>query len=189
MTVEVLVKLAGRDPWSFTVLDALVRKHGIASLAGVERLKSWRLDFDTDSKNEALELTSKILAGTALLANPNRDVWGVRGASRSGLPESLFGGQAAAGWVFAARVSDTDDLVGRSMAAVLKRRLGISTIAGVAFSLVWILRFDGSEDDAAALAGRAAVVKSWRQGLLSNPHSQRVHVFGLEDFMVEGAES
>ena len=49
MTTEVLVKLAARDPWSFTVLDALKRKFGIGAIRGVERLKSWRLDFEVES--------------------------------------------------------------------------------------------------------------------------------------------
>ena len=74
MKTEVLVRLAARDPWSFTVLDALKYKFGMESIVGVERVKSWQLLFDPASEEEALAVTGRILEETALLANPNRDV-------------------------------------------------------------------------------------------------------------------
>jgi hypothetical protein len=189
MKTEVLVKLAARDPWSFTVLDTLVRKHGIGSLAGVERLKSWRLDFETDAGEDALALTSKILDETALLANPNRDVWMVRSPSGSGLSDEFVGGTPGDGCLFAVRVADMEDLVGRSMAAVLRRRLHLSQIADVAYSLVWILRFETAHRDLVGLAEQIAVARSWRMGLLSNPHSQQAQVWPIEDFIARGVDA
>ena len=184
MTTEVLVKLAARDPWSFTVLDALKFKFGIETIVGAERLKSWRLDFDTGSEEDALAVTAKILDETALLANPNRDIWTVRGRSRLELP-GVFPGAAGDGdRFFAVRVTDRDDLVGRSMHAILRRRLGISEIKGVAFSLVWILEFDRPGAESFRLAEEIAIARSWRRGLLANPHCQEARVLMLTDYLV-----
>jgi phosphoribosylformylglycinamidine (FGAM) synthase PurS component len=186
MKTEVLVKLAARDPWSFTVLDALKRKFGIETIVGVERLKSWRLDFDPDSKEDAIAVTEKILDETALLANPNRDIRAVRGRSRLVLPWALPGAAGREDSFFAVRVTDRDDLVGRSMYAILQRRLGISEITGVAFSLVWILEFDRPGDESFRLAEEIAVARSWRRGLLANPHCQEAVVLGLGDYLGGG---
>ncbi len=186
MKTEVLVKLAARDPWSFTVLDALKRKFGIETVVGVERLKSWRLDFDLHSKEEAIAVTGKILDETALLANPNRDIWTVRGRSRLELPWVSPGAAGEGDRVFAVRVADRDDLVGRSMHAILRRRLGISEINGVAFSLVWMLEFDRPGEESFRLAEEIAVARSWRRGLLANPHCQEAVVLGLGDYLGGG---
>jgi hypothetical protein len=187
MTIEVLVKLAARDPWSFTVLDALVHKFGISKTAGVERLKSWRIDFDLDSEGKALELTSRILGETALLANPNRDIWTVRGRSGTDVPEAFIGGQPGNGCAFAVRVTDIEDIVGRSMHSIIRRRLSMPEVNGVRYSLLWVLRFEAGEEDFRDLAGEIAVARSWRKGLLANPHSQEAHVASIEEFIAQGA--
>jgi hypothetical protein len=183
MKTEVLVKLAARDPWSFTVFDALRYKFGMESVVGVERLKSWRLDFALASEAEALRLTAEILDETALLANPNRDLWKVGGGSGRSLP-GVFPGIAGGMERFVAvRVTDRDDLVGRSMENVLQKRLGVSQVTGVTFSLVWVLEFDCPGEEAFTLAREVAVAMSWRRGLLANPHSQKAAVLSLEDFL------
>jgi hypothetical protein len=183
MTIEVLVKLAARDPWSFTVLDALRRKFGIRDLVGVERLKSWRLDLDLGSEEEALAVTRRILSGSALLANPNRDIWKVRGSTGVELPGILPGESVRLGSSFAVRVADREDLVGRAMLGVLRRRLGISEMRDVGFSLVWILEFERPGDGSLKKAETIAVARSWRRGLLANPHCQEASVVGLGEFL------
>ena len=45
MTIQVLVKLAAIDPWSFTVLDTLRRKFGCEEVTHVERITCWELEF------------------------------------------------------------------------------------------------------------------------------------------------
>ena len=187
MMSEVLVKLAARDPWSFTVYDALKRKFGIEEIDGVERLRSWRLDFTPGSEEEVPGLTAKILDGTALLANPNRDIWVVRGSRGLEVPDGFLGGVADAACGFAVRVTDREDLVGQSMQAILRRRLGLSQVDAVSYSLVWILWFAPSEDDLLGLAEDVAVARSWRKGLLANPHCQEVAVFRIEDYLNMGA--
>lgn len=187
MKTEVLVKLAARDPWSFTVLDALRRKFGIDTIVGVERLKSWQLDFDLDSEKEALALTARILDETALLANPNRDIRTVGSGSRLELPGVPPDTADGVDTFFAVRVTDRDDLVGRSIYTVLRKRLGISEINSVVFSLVWILKFDRPGVESLGLAEEIAVARSWRKGLLANPHSQEAVVLRLGDYL-EGGE-
>jgi len=183
MTTEVVVKLAARDPWSFTVLDALKYKFGIGSVVGVERLKSWRLDFALASEEEALVVTDRILNGTALLANPNRDIWRVGGGSGLDLPGATRDLADRMDNFFAVRVTDRDDLVGRSMLGVLRKRLRIVEVTGVAFSLVWVLEFDHPGERSFELAEEIAVARSWRRGLLANPHSQDALVLRLEDYL------
>jgi phosphoribosylformylglycinamidine (FGAM) synthase PurS component len=187
MTIEVLVKLAARDPWSFTVQDALARKLGIEALVGVERLKSWRLDFGAASEEDALGLTMKILDETALLANPNRDVRTVRSRSHPEIPDTFLGGPPGDGRLFAVRVADREDLVGRSVRSILVRRLGISRVDSVRYSLVWVLRFEAAGRDLSELAEEIAVARSWRKGLLANPHCQEALVRPVEEFVEEGA--
>jgi hypothetical protein len=188
MTNEVLVKLAARDPWSFTVLDALVRKFGVTALAGVERLKSWRIDFGVGSEGEGFALTSGILDTTALLANPNRDIWTIRSTSLPGIPDRFLGGPRGDEHLFAVRVADKEDLVGASIRAILRRRLHLSKVERVRHSLVWILRFQPGERDPAGLAGEIAVARSWRRGLLANPHCQEAWVWPIEDFVAGGVD-
>jgi phosphoribosylformylglycinamidine (FGAM) synthase PurS component len=182
MTVEVLVKLAARDPWSFTVLDALRNKFGIEALDGVQRLKSWRLDFDVESEEKALGLAGSILDQTALLANPNRDVWAARCISRPLVPETFLGVPVADGRTFAVRVTDREDIIGKSMGALLRRRLGLAQVRGVVYSLIWFLRFRASPDASRGLAEEIAVARSWRKGLLANPHCQEAAVCRIEEF-------
>ncbi len=186
MKTEVLVKLATCDPWSFTVLDALKHKFGIETIVGVERLKSWRLDFDLDSEEEALALTTKILDETALLANPNRDIRAVRGRAPFELPGVSPDAAGKGDTSFAVRVTDRDDLVGRAMHGILRRRLGIAEISDVAFSLVWILEFDRPGEESLRLAEEIAVARSWRKGLLANPHCQEAVVLKLQDYLGGG---
>ena len=186
MKTEVLVRLAARDPWSFTVLDALKYKFGMESIVGVERVKSWQLLFDPASEEEALAVTGRILEETALLANPNRDVWKVCGGSRLELPGAFPGAAESMENFFAVRVTDRDDLIGRSMLGVLRKRLGLSVVKGVTYSLVWILEFDRPGDESLRLAGEVAVARSWRRGLLANPHSQQAVVLRLEDYLSGG---
>ena len=186
MTAEVLVKLAARDPWSFTVLDALRCKLGVGAVAGVERLKSWRLDFHVDSEEEVLATTRKILEETALLANPNRDIWMVRCRAGFEVPETLIDAPLGSGRSFAVRVTDRDDLVGRSIGTILRRRLGLAKITAVAYSLVWIVWFARPGDDLLGLVEDVAVARSWRRGLLANPHSQDAVVRRLEDYLCGG---
>jgi phosphoribosylformylglycinamidine (FGAM) synthase PurS component len=186
MRTEVLVKLAACDPWSFTVLDTLRRKFGIAAIREVERLKSWKLDFRTESEEEALGLTWKILEETALLANPNRDIWVVRGGGRLEVPEGFLRAPQAGGSMFAVRVTDREDIPGRSMEAILRRRLGLAELAGVGFSLVWMLGFAPSEHDLMETVEEIAVARSWRKGLLANPHSQEAAVLWAEQFLNGG---
>lgn len=186
MTIEVLVKLAARDPWSFTVQDALARKLGIGAVVGVERLKSWRLDFGAASEEIALELTMKILDETALLANPNRDVRTVRSPSRREVPEMFLGGPSDGERLYAVRVADREDLVGRSVKSILIRRLGLSQVNSVGYSLVWVLRFEAAGRDPSGLAEEIALARSWRKGLLANPHCQEASVRPIDEFIEEG---
>jgi hypothetical protein len=184
MTLEVLVRLRAADPWSFTVLDTLLRKDGLRDIVAVTRLKSWRLDFEATTPEAALATTQRLLRETALLANPNRDTWLVRGAAGSGAAQTLWkpGGETAE--AFAVRVSDREDLIGKSLVKVLRGRLGLLEIVGVHFASVWLLEMRHGGPEARALAEGTAVATSWRRGLLSNPHFQTAEVTRAEAYLV-----
>ena len=107
---EVLVKLAAPDPWSFTVLDTLTRKFGFEDIIAVERTKSWELTFDLVSPDAAVAQTKELLRTTALLANPNRDVWAVR-CGPGDLPEGFWYSDTDEAGAFVVLVTDTDDIV------------------------------------------------------------------------------
>jgi hypothetical protein len=184
MTLEVLVRLRAADPWSFTVLDTLVRKDGLGDIVAVTRLKSWRLDFGAAAPEAALAVTRRLLTETALLANPNRDTWLIRGAAGRDRAETLWkpGGETAE--AFAVRVSDREDLVGKSLIKVLRGRLGLLEITDVHFASVWLLEMGRGGRDARAVAEGTAVTRSWRKGLLSNPHFQTAEVTRAEAYLV-----
>lgn len=182
ITIEVLVRLAAADPWGFTVLDTLRRKVGFEEIMAVTRMKSWRLDFEMESREGVLEITQRLMQETALLANPNRDIWTVSDPRQKGLPENLWKRQKEDVTAFAVRVTDKEDLVGKSLARVLKSRLGIAEIADVHFSSVWVLEMWDGEPRARAIARDVAVSRSWRKGLLSNPHFQDAEIFAADEY-------
>ncbi len=179
---EVLVKLAAPDPWSFTVLDALTRKFGFEDVIEVQRTKSWELTFDLASSDAAIALTRELLRTTTLLANPNRDVWTVR-CGPGDLPESFWCSDTGEACAFVVRVTDSEDIVGSSAAQIMRSRLGMDSVRAVRFSTVWGLRISRAAADPRDLAARIAVAKTWRSGLLANPHFQDATVFGVDDYL------
>jgi phosphoribosylformylglycinamidine (FGAM) synthase PurS component len=191
--VEVLARLAAADPWSFTVYDTLTRKLGHGEIVGVTRIKSWRIDFDLGPE-DAMASAARLLEETALLANPNRDRWSVRlaedgsrGGPRGGAPgQRIWRKQPDARSAMVVRVSDVDDPVGRSVARVLRTRLGMGEVRDVGFSWVWVLETSVGPDRARRIAADVAVSRSWRRGLLSNPHYQRAEVVAAEEYLAEG---
>jgi hypothetical protein len=186
MMLEVLVRLRAADPWSFTVLDTLARKEGLGEIVAVTRLKSWRLDFGVADPEKARAITHKLLAETALLANPNRDTWlvlGAGGQDQAGRVGAMWQRAAGAQDAFAVRVSDREDLVGRSLVKVLRGRLGLREIVDVQFASVWLLETSRGGRGASEVAERSAVARSWRNGLLSNPHFQAAEVVPAQAYL------
>jgi phosphoribosylformylglycinamidine (FGAM) synthase PurS component len=179
---EVLVKLAAPDPWSFTVLDALTRKFGFDDIVGVQRTKSWELTFDLMSSDAAIVATRELLRTTALLANPNRDVWVVR-CGPTELPEGFWYSDTEEAGAFVVRVTDSEDIVGSSAAEIMRSRLGMDAVRDVRYSTIWGLRISRAASDPGELAARIAIARTWRSGLLANPHFQEAAVFGVDDYL------
>jgi phosphoribosylformylglycinamidine (FGAM) synthase PurS component len=179
---EVLVKLVAPDPWSFTVLDTLRRKFGFEDIMEVERTKSWELAFDLVSADAAVAMTRELLRTTVLLANPNRDVWAVR-CGPGELPDGFWYSDSDRAEAFVVRVTDTDDIVGSSVAGILRQRLGMNAVRSVSFSTVWGLRISSAASDPRTIAAKAALARTWRSGLLANPHSQEASVFSVNDYL------
>ena len=185
ITLETLVRLRAADPWSFTVLDTLARKAGFEDIVAVTRLKSWRLDIQGVDADGALALVRKLLSETALLANPNRDTWYIRGPDLSG-SEALWRPGCDTSAAFAVRVADSDDIAGKSLTRVVRGRLGLTQIVAAHFAFVWLLELRGGGPGARATAEKVAVARSWRKGLLSNPHFQTAEVFEAASYLAEG---
>jgi phosphoribosylformylglycinamidine (FGAM) synthase PurS component len=183
--VEILVRLATADPWSFTVLDTLRRKLGLSEVVGVVRMKAWRLGLDADAE-AALAIVDRLLSETALLANPNRDSWCIREVRENALPQNLWRAQRDALDAYVIKVADREDLAGRSLLRVLNSRLGITEAKDAGFSSVWIVETAVGEPRSAALAAEVAVSRSWRRGLLSNPHYQDAEVVKAEAYLPYG---
>ena len=181
--IQVLVKLAAIDPWSFTVLDSLRRKFGCAEVTGVERLKSWELMFRSEPPERAVEITRGLMRQTALLANPNRDIWVIRGGSDQALPSGFWDKPAEAENAYAVKVTDREDHIGRATTRILTSRLEITDVKEVCFSTIWILEMSGCEADPHDLARHIAVARSWRKGLLANPHCQDAQVYKAEEYL------
>jgi phosphoribosylformylglycinamidine (FGAM) synthase PurS component len=188
MTAQVLVKLAAPDPWSFTVLDTLTRKFGFESIVRVDRVKCWDLVFDAGTGKQAAEITGRILEETVLLANPNRDRWVLRGQPDQPVPSDFWHPSPEAVSVFAVKVTDREDIVGRSIGSILKTRLGMDEIREVRFSTIWLLEMSDEEPEAERLANEIAIAKSWRRGLLANPHYQRAEVDRAEGYFGSGED-
>jgi phosphoribosylformylglycinamidine (FGAM) synthase PurS component len=188
MSIQVLARLAAADPWGFTVLDTLKRRLGYAGVAAVHRIRGWELVFDTDGPESAIQTTERILHETALLANPNRDLWVVRSAADGVLPSDFWIRTPGSGDAFVIEVTDKEDLVGRSMLRILRSRLRIAEIENVRHATIWIIEFENGYP-AERVAGEIAVAKSWRKGLLANPHCQNAEVHRLETYFREKARS
>jgi phosphoribosylformylglycinamidine (FGAM) synthase PurS component len=186
MTVQVLVRLAAIDPWSFTVLDTLRRKLGRTEVTRVERLKCWELEFRDGGAEHAQGIARKVMRETALLANPNRDVWAMRILPGEALPSGVWERSDRGVDAYVIRVSDKEDLVGRSMGRILTKRLGIADIKGVAFSTIWVIETTAGPGSG-EVAGEIAVARAWRKGLLANPHCQDALVYPAEKYF--GAEA
>ena len=179
---EVLVKLAAPDPWSFTVFDALTRKFGYEDVVDVDRIKSWELTFDLDDRDAALDTTQMLLRETVLLANPNRDVWVLR-RHPGELPSGFWYTSTGATEAFAVKVTDLEDIVGASIANILRSRLGFLEVKSVSFSTIWGLQISRASPDPREMAARVAVARSWRSGLLANPHCQSARVYRAEEYL------
>lgn len=176
-SIEILVRLATADPWSFTVLDTLRRKLGLEEVVGVARMKAWLLGFDNTDPGKAREIVDRLLRDTALLANPNRDRWCVRevvGGAHG--VQNLWRRQRDALDAYVVKVADRSDLAGRSLVRVLNARLGIVEATRAGFASVWVIETSVGEPRSAAVAADIAVSRSWRHGLLSNPHFQGAEV-------------
>jgi hypothetical protein len=177
------VRLATADPWSFTVLDTLRRKLGLTEVVGVVRMKAWRLTFDVGGDGEARAITERLLGDTALLANPNRDKWCVREVRETPLLQDLWHKPEEAVDAYVVKVADRGDLVGKSILRVLNTRLGILEATDAAFSSVWVIETAVGEPGSRAIAADIAVSRSWRRGLLSNPHFQDAEVIRAEVYL------
>lgn len=177
-----LVRLATADPWSFTVFDTLTRKIGYREIVGVTRIKSWRLQFDLEPER-ALAATRRLLKETALLANPNRDRWCVRRAGETAPGQDIWRMQEGARGAYVVAVTDTDDPVGNSMLRVLRARLRLEGIKEVRFSWLWVLETGVGDPRSEAIAADSAVSRSWRQGLLSNPHYQTARTIRADAYL------
>lgn len=181
--IEILVRLATADPWSFTVLDTLRRKLGLAEVVGVVRMKAWHLGFEAVDPRKGREIVDRLLSDTALLANPNRDRWCVREVREAPPAQNLWRRQKDALDAYVVKVADTGDLVGKSLLRVLNARLGIVEAVDARFSSVWVIETGVGEPRSAAVAAEIAVSRSWRRGLLSNPHFQDAQVIKAEVYL------
>jgi hypothetical protein len=183
--IEVLVRLAAADPWSFTVFDTLTRKIGYSEIVGVTRIRSWRLEFDLPAES-ALAATRQLLKETALLANPNRDLWCVREVAESAGRQDIWRMQEGARDAHVVVVTDTGDPVGGAMLRVLKTRLRLKGIEAVRFSWLWVLETGVGDPRSEVIAADSAVSRSWRRGLLSNPHYQTANTIRAEVYLPHG---
>jgi hypothetical protein len=186
MVIQVLVKLAAIDPWSFTVLDTLRRKFGRREVTRVERVSCWELKFRAGSGERAAGTVERLLRETVLLANPNRDIWVIRTVPGEALPAGFWERSEEAEDAHIIKVTDKEDLVGRSVGKVLTKRLGITDVENVAFSTIWVIETGAGAPGSHDLAREIAVARAWRQGLLANPHCQDAEVFAAEEYF--GAE-
>lgn len=183
--VEVLARLAAADPWSFTVFDTLTRKIGCPEVVAVTRIKSWRLEFSL-APERALAATRRLLEETALLTNPNRDRWCVREVAATARPQTIWRRQEGARDAHVVMVTDIEDPVGNAMLRVLKTRVRLEGIEAVRFSWLWVLETGVGEPRSERIAADSAVSRSWRRGLLSNPHYQSAETIRAEVYLPHG---
>jgi phosphoribosylformylglycinamidine (FGAM) synthase PurS component len=182
MTIQVLVKLAAIDPWSFTVLDTLRRKLGYHEVTNVERVKCWELEFRREAAGRAAGITEELLRDTVLLANPNRDRWVTRSLPGEEVPAGFWERSEDFSEAHIIKVKDREDLAGQSLCRILASRLGIRDVDNVSFSTIWIIETVGEGRRSSDIAGEIAVARAWRRGLLANPHCQDAEVHEAEEY-------
>jgi phosphoribosylformylglycinamidine (FGAM) synthase PurS component len=186
MTIQVLVKLAAIDPWSFTVLDTLKRKFGCDEVMHVERVKCWELEFRPEAARRATEITGSLLRDTVLLGNIKRDIWVMRSIPGEVVPDGLWERSEGARDARVVKVTDKEDLRGQALGRILTTRLGITGVEDVSFSTIWVIEMSGRGPRSSDLAGEIAVARAWRKGLLANPHCQDAEVYPADEYF--GAE-
>ena len=170
------------------MFDTLRRKLAYDSILAVHRFTSWELDFSSDRLEAAIDVTGRVLRETALLANPNRDRWVLRSDTEGALPPEFWHRSSEATDAFVVKVTDREDITGRSIGRILRSRLGIDAITQVCHSTIWVLEFrDGAAAETAA--GEIAVARSWRKGLLANPHCQKAEIHRVDTYFREKAGS
>ena len=184
--VEVLVKLLAPDPWSFTVFDTLNRKFGLEEIVGIERIKSWDLEYDVVAAEQALEATGRILRETVLLANPNRDISQMRADVSEPAKPGIWKMRDAVKGAFVVKVRDMSDQVGDGVTRIARLRLGMGSLERVRFSTAWVIEMSSGESRSREIAGEVALLKSRGKGLLANPHSQEAEVLSAGAYLLGG---
>jgi phosphoribosylformylglycinamidine (FGAM) synthase PurS component len=187
MTVEVLVSLKVPDPCGFTVFDTLRRRFGLSELRAVHLMRSWELDLTGTPTDRGLDIVRGIMGETALLANPNRDDWTLRPAGGA-LPAG-FHDICREASAFVVKVRDKEDLKGKAMCRIIRERLRIGEVESVRYSMLWILELARTSAGGLDLIRDVSVARSWREGLLSNPHFQDAEVARAEEYLGIEVES
>jgi hypothetical protein len=185
--VEVLVRLLAPDPWSFTVFDTLNRKFRLEEIVGIERIKTWRLVFDSTAAG-AVESTEAILRETVLMANPNRDVRQVRTGCEVPVKPEIWRMKDGVAEAWVVKVRDLVDRAGEDVARIARSRLGISGLAGVSFATAWVVEMSDRGDRSREIAEQVAVLKRRGKGLLANPHCQEAEVESAAGYLLGGRE-
>lgn len=181
MKLEVLVRLLVPDPWSFTVLETLRRKSDYRQVVDVTHLRCWRIWFSLDDQR-CIHLLEKMMSETSLLANPNRDRWLIW-KNKGEMPKRFWQKTNLDSQAFVIRVTDVEDLVGRSMCEVVRKRLGLLDVSDIRFSNLWLIEITKGDLSPEEIAKRVAIAYRWKTGLLSNPNFQTAKVVALNEYL------
>lgn len=178
LLLELFVRLKTADLVAGTALDTLRRDLGYGDLvADILREDYWAVQVDPEGDPDGF--ARWLVHGTKAFINPNKHRVSLRVDGR--WVERLPYPQAAPGCCQAGVIVSYKE----DERAVLKRgtlrqtlRLG-DRVGEVSCGVLWLLSLRASPEEAARLIREIAETRSMRQGLLANPHSQRVHYVGL----------
>jgi len=170
----ICIRPIGTDLVAASAFDTLVRKMGYNGiLASLSREEAWILSLDCDTANAA-RVTRMLAENTGIFVNPNTHRHTIVSAEEA-LPFGSAGGRGDVCVV----VWSYDDSQVRPTEVAVRDRVGVRELVCLRKMTFWWPGFveSGLEGkNPGDVARSMAVTHSRREGLLSNPHYQGLHV-------------
>ncbi len=187
---DLWVKLKVIDLVAQTAWMTLTEKLGLeGELLGLARYSFWRMEIETDDGPAALDEIDRVIRLDSAFTNQNKHLYMLRmdeGPARGDLlldkdyPVLVENGGGRSGFAVDCLVRELDTEREEGYRSRLNARLENIQVNGLAAGEVWRILLDaGNEKEAEQKVERIVVTTSRREGLLLNPHYQRLEILSI----------
>ena len=184
---DLWVRLKVVDLVAQTAWMTLTEKLGLeGELLGLARYSFWRMEIEADDGQAALDEIDRVIRLDSAFTNQNKHLYmlgmdegPIRGDLRldKDYPVLVEKGEGRSGFAVDCLVRELDTEREESYRGRLNARLENVQVTGLVAGEVWrILLEAGNEKEAEQKVERIAVTTSRREGLLLNPHYQRLEI-------------